>query len=98
MSTDCVSGTDAFSPYIFQDAFHLLFIQFGAFLIAISLVFSPKWALNIWFIYMLNLVLGLFGMIGDASLQLCWGWYIHTIVMFGLGWLMNYLTEDLFWE
>jgi len=30
---------------------------------------------------MLNLVLGLLGCMFDELVQLCWGWYVHVIVM-----------------
>jgi|TARA_B110000240_G_C13323794_1_gene378290 hypothetical protein len=94
MATDCLSGSDAVGSYIFKDALHFLFIEFGAFLIAILLIISPKWAFNFWIVYMFNLVLGLLGMMFDETLQLCWGWYIHAIVMFCLGWGFY----DNYWE
>jgi hypothetical protein len=81
MSTDCLSGTSAVGSYICQDIVHFGFIGFGAFLIAIVLVINPNWAFNIWLFYVFNLVCGLFGIMIDDLFQLCWGWYIHAIVM-----------------
>ena len=81
MTTDCSSGFDAVGSYIFQDVLHFGFIYFGAFLTAIFLVINPKWAFNIWLFYIFNLALGLLGCMFDVQLQLCWGWYVHAIVM-----------------
>jgi hypothetical protein len=84
MTTDCLSGNDAVGSYIFQDVLHFGFIGFGAFLTAIVLVIKPEWAFNIWLFYILNLVLGLLGCMFDELVQLCWGWYVHAIVMISL--------------
>lgn len=94
MTTDCSSGIDAIGSYIFQDIVHFGFIYFGAFLTAIVLVFNPNWAFNIWLLYILNLVCGLFGVMTDELVQLCWGWYIHAIVMIMLTIPMSLLTKD----